>query len=280
MGATAAPQLARPSDPWLGSTFSCSVKRSMKILVTFAVEPEFAPWRKLRQFSEGVTADVKAYTMQIANTELTVLLTGVGGRKAWAEATKIIWDGNVDVCISSGLAGALRPEHRPGEVLAAREVHATGWNKVIPSDSMLLKLASARGAKIVDAFYSADRVLVRAEDKQQLGARADAVEMESGDILLEGVAFGARVIAIRSVSDAAEEDLPLDFNRVNTGSGDISIGRILMEAVRHPGSVPSLIKFGLQSRNAAARLAQFLDSYVQKLAQAPLPKKAEEVSSR
>jgi adenosylhomocysteine nucleosidase len=252
----------------------------MKILVTFAVEPEFAPWRKLRQFSQAVAAEVKTYATQMGSTELTVLLTGVGGRKAWAEATKIIWDGNVDVCISSGLAGALRPEHRPGEILAAKEVHATSWNKVIPSDSALLKLASGGGAKIVDTFYSADRVLVRAEDKQQLGTKADAVEMESGEILLEAVAFGAKVIAIRSVSDAAEEDLPLDFNRVNTDSGDISIGRILMETVRHPSSVPALIKFGLQSRRAAANLAEFLDSYVQKLAQAPLPKKAEEVSTR
>jgi len=252
----------------------------MKILITFAVEAEFAPWRNMRQFSESAAAGVKIYATQIANTELTVLLTGVGGRKAWAEATKIIWDGNMDVCISSGLAGALKAEHRPGDILAAREVHATNWNKVIPSDSALLKLASAAGAKVVDAFYSADRVLIRAEDKRQLGSKADAVEMESGDILLEAVAFGAKVIAVRGISDAAGEDLPLDFNRTTTDSGDISISRVLKEAVRHPGSVLGLIRFGLQSRRAAAHLARFLDGFVVKLSQADLPKKAEEVSAR
>ena len=252
----------------------------MRILVTFAVEPEFAAWRKLRLFSASATAGVKTYAARLADAELTVLLTGVGGRKAWAEATKIIWDGNIDVCISSGLAGALKPDHHPGDILAARNVHATNWNKVIPSDSALLKLASADGAKVVGAFYSADRVLVRAEDKQELGSKADAVEMESCDILLEAVAFGAKVIAIRAISDSADEDLPLDFNRVNTDSGDISIGRILKEAVQHPSAIPALVRFGLRSRTAAKRLANFLDGYVQKLALAMPSKKAEEVSAR
>jgi hypothetical protein len=132
----------------------------------------------------------------------------------------------------------------------------------------------------VDAFYSVDRVLVRAEDKQQLGSKADAVEMESGDILLEAIAFGAQVIAIRAISDSAEEDLPLDFNRVNTDSGDISLGRILKEAVLHPTALPGLIRFGFQSHNAAKKLAHFIDAYVQKLAHSSLPKKAEEVSAR
>jgi adenosylhomocysteine nucleosidase len=252
----------------------------MKILVTFAVEAEFAPWRKLRQFSQSAAAGVNVYAARIADTELTVLLTGVGGRKAWAEATKIIWDGNVDVCISSGLAGALKSEHRPGDILAARAVHAINWNKVIPTDSALLKVASASGAKIVDAFYSADRVLVRAEEKQQLGSKADAVEMESGDILLEAVAFGAKVIAIRGISDAADEDLPLDFNRATTDSGNISIQRVLKQAALHPRSVLALIRFGLQSRRAAAHLARFLDGFVEKVAQAQLPKRSEEVSAR
>ena len=252
----------------------------MKILVTFAVDAEFAPWRKLRPFSESAAAGVKTYATRFANTELTVLLTGVGGRKAWAEATKLIWDANIDVCISSGLAGSLRTEHRVGDILAAREVHATSWNKVIPSDAALLKLAAASGAKIANAFHSVNRVLVRSEEKRELGAKADAVEMESGDILLEAVAFGAKVIAIRGISDGVEENLPLDFNRVNTDSGDISIRRVLLEAARHPASIPALIKFGLQSHKAAAKLACFLDAYVQQLTNTVSPKKAEEVSTR
>jgi adenosylhomocysteine nucleosidase len=251
----------------------------MKVLVTFAVDAEFAPWRKLRQFSQSNLGEIEAYSSQIKDGELVVLLTGVGGRRAWAEATKGIWDGNVDVCISSGLAGALQAQHRPGDVLAAREVHATNWKKVIPSDADLLEVASACGAKVADAFYSADHVLVHSSEKSELSAKADAVEMESGDIMLEAVAFGAKVIAIRAISDAVEEDLPVDFNRVTSESGDVSIAKIVAQAAAHPGSIPALIRFGRQSRNAAEKLAVVLDACVEKLASKNYMEQAKGVSA-
>ena len=238
----------------------------MKVLVTFAVDAEFAPWRKLRHFSQANLGEIEAYSSQIRHGELVVLLTGVGGRRAWAEATKVIWDGNVDICISSGLAGGLKEKYRPGDVLAAKEVHATNWKKVIPSDSDLLEMASDCGAKVVDAFYSVDRVLVHSSEKSELSAKADAVEMESGEIMLEAVAFGAKVIAIRAISDAVEEDLPVDFNRVTLESGEVSIAKIVAQAAAHPGSIPALIRFGRQSRNAAEKLAVVLDACIEKLA--------------
>src|SRR5260370_33397209 len=105
----------------------------MKILVTFAVEAEFAPWRRLRQFSQSNLGGVRAYSAQMKDGELVVLLTGVGGRRAWAEAAKVIWDGNVDVGISSGLAGALRGEQGPGERVAAKAVEETKRQGVIGS---------------------------------------------------------------------------------------------------------------------------------------------------
>ena len=252
----------------------------MKVLVTFAVDAEFTPWRKLRQFSPSNLGEIEAYSSPMKDGELVVLLTGIGGRRAWAEATKVIWDGNVDICISSGLAGALQEQHRPGDVLAAREVHATNWKKVIPSDSDLLEVACACGAKVADAFYSADHVLVHSSEKSELSARADAVEMESGEVMLEAVAFGARVIAIRAISDAVEEDLPVDFNRVTSEAGEVSIAKIVAQAAAHPGSIPALIRFGRQSRNAAEKLAIVLDACVEKLASKDHMKQAREVSAR
>jgi adenosylhomocysteine nucleosidase len=251
----------------------------MKILVTFAVDAEFAPWRKLRQFSQANLGEVEAYSSPIPVGELVVLLTGVGGRRAWAEATKVIWEGNVDICISSGLAGALREKHRPGEVLAAKEVHATNWKKVIPSDPGLLDVATACGAKLADGFYSVNRILVHSSEKAELGATADAVEMESGDIMLEAVAFGAKVIAIRAISDAVEEDLPVDFNRVTSEAGEVSIAKIVAQAAAHPGSIPALIRFGRQSRNAAEMLAVVLDACIQKLASKDHMKQGKEASA-
>lgn len=238
----------------------------MRILLTFAVAAEFAPWRKRRGFEKIAKGKAHFFRARIADSEVNVLLTGVGGRNAWLEATKVISGGEVDICISSGLAGALRPEYRLGDVLAAKEVRAAGRKQVVAADRQLVRLAEEHGARAVDSFYSADHVIGLVSEKRELARLADAVEMESGEVLDEVAAFGARGIAIRGISDRADQNLPLDFNRVVTATGEVSISRVLGEIVRHPSSTAALMRFGGQSRVAAEKLAAFLDRYVEAVA--------------
>jgi adenosylhomocysteine nucleosidase len=239
---------------------------SMRVLVTFAVEAEFAPWRRYRKFEEirhGLCSIYSSYCGEIA---VDVILTGIGNKSPWVETTKRLWDGDVAICISSGLGGALRPELQIGQVLAAKMVRSASWSKSILSDEALLRTAVETGACEVGSFYSADHVVVSAKEKQELGKISDVVEMESGGVLYEATAFGARAIAIRGISDGAEEDLPLDFNRVTTPTGEVSLPKVLGEVATHLTAVPSLIRFGQQSRMAAEKLAAFLDRYVEAIA--------------
>ncbi len=235
----------------------------MRILVTFAVEAEFAPWRKVRQFVKQTDGSAEYFAARIGDANVNVVLTGVGGKSAWLETTRIVWDGDVDICVSSGLAGALRAEYQLGDILAAKEVQAISWQRVVASDAKLIQLAQQHGARAVGSFYSADRVIGSASEKRELGRVADAVEMESGEVLHEASVFGAKVIAIRGISDAVDEDLPLDFNRVMTPAGEVSIPKVLGEVVRHPMSAPALVRFGKQSRMAAEKLGAFLDRYLE-----------------
>jgi len=166
----------------------------------------------------------------------------------------------------SGLAGALSPEHQLGEVLAAQSLYSTQRKTSILCDPELVETAATCGAKVVKAFYSADRVAVRADEKRELRWRADAVEMESADILFEVAAFGAKGIAVRGISDMSEQDLPLDFNRVTTDSGEVSLARVFGQVIQNVTAIPSLIRFGQQSQLAASKLAEFLDRYLESLA--------------
>jgi nucleoside phosphorylase len=239
----------------------------LKVLVTFAVDDEFAPWRKLRNFQRiEEEKEVEAYRFTLGGLEICALLTGIGGKKAWVNATRIIWGGEVDLCISSGLAGSLRVEHLVGEVVVAREVEGMSWKLRLPCDAGMVEMAVRSGAKEVQLVYSVDRVIVDANEKSELGRIADVVDMESGDVLYEARAFGARVVAIRAISDASDEDMPIDFNRVVSNEGDVSIPKVLGEVLKRPTSLPSLVRFGRQSRAAAEKLAIVLDRYVETLA--------------
>ncbi|MFZ3200473.1 MAG: hypothetical protein WA175_04915 [Candidatus Acidiferrales bacterium] len=245
----------------------------MKILVTFALESEFAPWRARHEFRSGKSGAVETYFARIGGAEVGVLLTGVGPARAGA-ATRELMRGDAgpfSFCVSSGLAGALRPAYRVGQVLVARSVFsetppAGVADRELQSSEALISFAAECGATLVDRFYTAGHVVAKAEEKRHLGETADAVEMESFDILYEAHAFGIPAVAIRAVSDAVGEDLPLDMAGILNSEGQVSVPRVLGQVARHPAALPGLMRLGRQSKAAAESLARFLDSYIAAIA--------------
>ena len=240
----------------------------MRILVTFAVEAEFAPWSKLRQFHEKHVAAAEAaegfkvFETTVADHTVWVHLTGIGGNRLSALAPGAQAAG-VDFVISSGLAGALRKQHDVGEVIAPRYVGVAGDAVGLAADSRLLRLAGAHGAKLVDAMLTTDHVVESGDEKNRLGLLADAVDMESSRIMRE-FAFGRKipVVAIRAISDGSGEDLPLDFGACLTTDGKLKPLPLLKCLLDRPSKIPGLIRFGVRSRKAASNLTRFLDSFL------------------
>jgi|SRR5579883_125089 nucleoside phosphorylase len=247
----------------------------MRVLVTFAVEAEFAAWRKLRRFNLLDFRGLKLRKTKIGDTEVLVLITGVGSQAA-AQAMDLMLgmaDGNqyFDVCISSGLAGALCETLNVGDVIAPRELLAEMQGPERESDRMqvdvtLRQRALQNGAKDANCLFTTDRILLKAGQKKSCASRAQSVDMESFEIVKQATAWGARSLVIRAISDSANEDLPIDFNRTLSSKNDVSIGRVLGEVLRNPFALPALIRFGKQSRRAGARLADFLDAFLQGIA--------------
>ena len=248
----------------------------MRILVTFAVEAEFAPWRKRRHFSPVQLGDLKTYGAEIEGASIVVMLTGMGGTRAGSKVLGIQMIATetgrfFDVCVSAGLAGALKPEIRAGEIVVARNVrtrtvHADLQKITVSCDAALIELTKMCGARELSAFYEEDHIVITAAEKLKLSSSADAVDMESFDVISECLVWGTRGVAVRAISDAAEDDLPLDFNLAVTNDGDVSFRRILGEVLQRPRSVPGLVRFGRQSRRAAESLGNFLDTFVSEIA--------------
>jgi adenosylhomocysteine nucleosidase len=242
----------------------------MRILVTFAVDAEFAPWRARRKFDRQAVPGFKVWKSVLGDSEVLVVLTGMGDNSASVKGLLMrAADGsqNFDVCVSSGLAGALLSDYQLGDIVVAKLLksshsHADLGRDWLETDKQLVELAVSHGAKPVDAFYTAPKVLTTAKQKSQLASKADVVEMESFDVVKEGYAWGARGVAIRAISDRADENLPIDFNRTMSSRGRVSISRVVAEVAKSPGALGPLIRFGRQSRNAAEALAAFLENYV------------------
>ena len=261
----------------------------MKILVTFAVEAEFAAWLKLRAFNLIDYRGLKLRRTVIGGNEVTVLITGVGAQAA-AQAMDLMMrmadkDQYFDVCVSSGLAGALCDTLSVGDVIAPKELivelkYAGHGAERLEVDGDLRQMALGRGAKNANCLFTTDEILVKASQKKSCASRAQSVDMESFEIVKAASAWGARSVVIRAISDAATEDLPINFNLTLSEKKEVSLSKVLVQLLKNPLALPSLIRFGKQSKRASILLAEFLENYLKDLAGLESRKQVSETAAR
>ena len=257
----------------------------MRVLVTFAVDAEFAPWRKRHPFVafpielERRCLQESFFKARIGSSDVTVYLTGIG-RTLPEHRWQRLFREKPDACVSSGLAGGLKGFLRKGDVVAARFVASDGEGSV-GANTRLVEVAAKCGARVVEKCVTSRQLLAQARSKRALGEFGDIVDMESFKIM--SVVTGPKLpaITVRGISDTVDEDLPLDFSRVLDQSGRILTRRLAFELARYPHRIPALIRFGRESQKAAERLADFLDRYVEAIATSgqEIPDSCEQVAA-
>jgi nucleoside phosphorylase len=134
--------------------------------------------------------------------------------------------------ISTGFCGALDPALRVGDIV---------------TDAA--------------AIWSEDHVAVTAADKRGLREKSGArvVEMEYAAVAAKAGEWGLPCRAIRVVSDTAQEDLPLDFNRYRDVDGRFRMSRIALAGMLRPfTALPELLRLNRQARVAADKLGEFI----------------------
>lgn len=237
----------------------------MTVVVVFALEWEFAPWRRRRAFRRRRDVDGRIYETDIDSVRVVVGCAGVGAPRLPALAPNVFTH-DVAACISSGLGGALVPQLGIGDIVAASQVRTHDGDCIIDADARLIRVAERCGASTAGRFVTSSRVLGTADEKRLASPAGDVVGMEDTAVLREARLRGVPAIAIRAIGDARDETLPLDFNGVIDADGGISLGGVVARLCRRPWAIPAMIRYGIRNRAAAERLAEFLERYVQGLA--------------
>ena len=206
--------------------------RTKAALVCFAVREEAAAFKRLAANSPGVE----------------ILITGMGKQNAERAVREFLSGSKPALMLSCGFAGGLNPKLAPGTV-----VFSTTGNPALEKELLSAGACPAR-------FHCAERVAVSAVEKSALheSTGADAVEMESQAI---GLVCGEHQIpfaTVRVILDAAQEDLPLDFNRLMTPDLRMDYSKLAGELLKAPASVGALLRLQRQGKVAAETLAQVL----------------------
>jgi adenosylhomocysteine nucleosidase len=240
----------------------------VRFLVTFALGEELAPWRKRGGFeSDGKAGGWQAYSRRQGAIEIVALLTSMGQGNAARAVTRVLQESVFDLVISSGLAGGLRPGHRPGNILVGRTVRRLDDGREIELPMKWVDRAREIGAEEA-IFVTSSRIIGTSEEKRRLGAQADAVDMESFAVIEEANARGTPAVVIRAIGDPVEMGLTIDFDRIFDANGRVRAMPLAAQIVRRPASVSGLVRLAWQSRFASTALAAFLDRYLAATSQA------------
>jgi adenosylhomocysteine nucleosidase len=238
----------------------------MNILITFAVEAEFAPWRALNM--ERVTiGNITLQRAHIGRATVDFVITGMGPVNAERVADAVI-SKTYSSCIISGFAGALRSSVKLGDIVAPESVqhHATRETEICDHD--LLAYASENGATRIATLLTTDHVVNTATKKNLLSAFAEAVDMESFAILHAANKRNVPAAVVRVVSDSFDRDMPAELETIVDTQGHVKITGVVRYVAKHPLMVPALVRLGRDSKSAAEALAYFLEAYINKLSSA------------
>jgi adenosylhomocysteine nucleosidase len=238
--------------------------RIVRILITFAVEAEFAPWRKLRNFELIQRGLLTLHRAQIGQATVDFIVTGMGPENA-RRASEAAMAAPYTICIASGFAGALKAKHRVGHVLVARAVRQLGKSQTIECSRKLCVPEFKDGAGPANMFLTTDKLVGTAAEKKQLSPLADAVDMESFAVLSVAKEHDLPAVAIRVITDRLDEDMPADIVTTVNDKGRVRVAGLLRYVASHPLQLPAMIRLGRKSRIAAEALANFLQAYIKNL---------------
>ncbi|MDP9338661.1 MAG: hypothetical protein M3P45_07325 [Acidobacteriota bacterium] len=236
----------------------------MKVLVTYAVEAEFAPWRRLRDLEKVKIGGVEVHRAQVGRAMVDFLVTGMGAANAQRTAEAVI-SKDYSFCIVSGFAGALNSSVKLGDVVAAKKVVNDGSGGTALCAQNLWTRAFGDGAKPIETLLTTDHVVNTVTEKTRLAPFGEAVDMESFVILTVARPKKVSGVAIRVISDSFDRDVPVDIDTMVDQQGNVSIGGVVRYVARHPMVIPALVRLGRDSKTAAEALANFLEAYIKKL---------------
>jgi adenosylhomocysteine nucleosidase len=191
---------------------------------------------------------------------LGVACISVGGkaRSAPGKIESAVTQGATGL-VSFGIAGALHPDLRTGDVVVAQTVvDETGANAPAHSEWVRTIAQSAQGRDgegrrtVIGAILGLDSLVSSPQDKAAAFARSEAwaIDMESHHVARAAATHNLPFVAIRAISDRADETLPAGLADFVDGEGRTKMSAVLAALIFGRVKLGELIATGRASRRA------------------------------
>jgi adenosylhomocysteine nucleosidase len=212
---------------------------------------EFAFVAALEREISGAVQGWTSTTLRIGKAEWRIyydtleraalVCAGTGRERAYSAARACIEELSPRVVVSIGFAGACVPQLGPGAVVVpARLVDAASGRE----------FACACGTGTLLSVDEVAGAAVKQTARERFGALA--VEMEAAGVAAAAAKYGREFVAIKAISDGAEEEL--DFLTPFVTQEGFATGRFLAHVALRPSLWPRVADLNRNSKLAAAAL--------------------------
>jgi adenosylhomocysteine nucleosidase len=216
------------------------------VAILAALRRELAPLEASLMVSQRFRAgSFQASVGWLNGTQVIVACTGDGRENAARGAQALLERYQVGSLMVIGIAGGLSPSLPVGRLLVAREVIEDGRLAPAPDTSWLERARRSAGA--TPAIFVSTRDMLctpqaKADAYSELtGGPVAAVDLETATFARAASKRGLPYLALRAISDTAEESLPLDFNTLRDRTGAVNSRLVALRALARPRLLPSLL---------------------------------------
>jgi len=235
-----------------------------RVAVVAAMEEELHSLRQRLSDVERVDSTAGLAVRGLLESEEVLLMaTGEGAAAAEKGLSALLSDRNIEALLVVGVAGAISPDLAVGDLVVVDSVRDERGEISLP-DPSLLQRALALDTVVRGGVVSVDRIVVEASAKQALwqsvgGGPFQVVDLESATYARLAAGKGIPYVVLRSVSDAASESLPLDFNEFRSPDGSINRAKIARYLIFHPHLVGPLKSLRTRLRECSVSMADGIE---------------------
>ena len=234
----------------------------MKILVTGALPHELKPFLKHLKPQRQLRAGAFRVTQTTyLSHEIMLAITGIGIRNAEDTVKSVLDAFNADFLLSIGFAGALSEGVRIGDLVAATSVSLVSANSIkkivqIPDERRLRDVLGGNVGARAGSFFTLEKLMEKKAVRHFVPGDAayPACEMETFPLAEIALERQMPFLAVRSITDLADEEIPPEFMELADSSGQHQSMRAAALLLRKPQLLPIAVKLAARSRKAAQAL--------------------------
>lgn len=206
-------------------------------------------------------AGLRVTSGRLGRTPVWVAATGDGATRAALGARELLSRLPARRIVIVGVSGGLDRSLTPGAVVVASRVVRDGSPLPAP-DAEWLGRAVALGLREATLVTSGEiactaraksSLLAELGGEEKLGAAA--VDLETAAFAVVAAEHGLAYLALRAISDTADEDLPFDLNRYRDPQGGVVPLRVALHSAVRPDHIAPLWRLRRRVALCADRLA-------------------------